>query len=300
MNELQRRLEEFVDRSVDMGRFCSVLETPKKPVMAVWGPGGIGKSSLMARMIHECANRSCRKVEVIYTEDSIHDYLAIMRKCRDDLTAEGFLAFTDLINYYHVKQYNLKIETGAGEVEVANQMQVGENARVGNIAGVVVNINELNITDFMSSSPRSDLDVSEPERRRKLTDKFLQNLAETAADGGVIVVFIDGVERMTPQTRGWLWDSFVAGVAEREMANVRFVILGRTEPELDRYKKPLVVLSQLTPLGKDDVIEYLGKRGVPESERLTMARTLMGAHKGDPLKIATTVDQILEEAEDEP
>ena len=60
-NLLQRRLAEFVDRTSEMDRFCRMLQTGEKPVMIVSGDSGCGKSSLLARMVHECSLRSRRK-----------------------------------------------------------------------------------------------------------------------------------------------------------------------------------------------------------------------------------------------
>jgi hypothetical protein len=264
-----------------------------KPVMAVWGSGGMGKSSLMAWMIHECSFQKLRKVEVIYTDDSVYDYIAIMRKCRDDLGTEHFLSFTDLINYYTVPEYKLKLDLGNANIKVAEGMQANDEAEVQQVAGVIVNIK-----DAMFSSPRNDLDVSELERRRKLTEGFLKNLEQVSASG-VIVIFIDGTERMSELTQRWLWESVIRAITEKPLPNVRIVILGRSKPEIDRYRKPFVTISELTPLSKKDIIELLEKRGLPAEERETMAKTLMASHKGHPLQINTTIDELLLE-EDEP
>jgi hypothetical protein len=51
----------------------------------VAAPGGVGKSSLQAKMIHEVANRGLLKSEVIWSETRNHDLMAITRKIRDDL-----------------------------------------------------------------------------------------------------------------------------------------------------------------------------------------------------------------------
>ena len=46
--------------------------------------------------------------------------MAVMRKIRDDLGTDLFKPFTDLINYFTVPQYNLKIDVqGTVRVEKA-------------------------------------------------------------------------------------------------------------------------------------------------------------------------------------
>jgi len=297
LNEMQRRLAEFVDRTTDMDRFCNVLDSSATPVMAVWADGGMGKSSLMARMIHECSLRELRKVEIIYTKGNIPDYLGIMRKCRDDLGANDFAALTDLINFYTVPEYNLTVDVnlGGGTINVANDMQIGDGAKVGNIAAVNINIP---LRDEMLSNPRGDMSISPAEQSRKLTDAFLTHLQAVSASS-VIVIFIDGVERMQEETKEWFWELLISGISERGLTNVRVVLLGREKPDVDRYKKDLIVFNQLMPLAKADVIEYVRKRGIPEDECEGVAKTLMAAHKGLPLNIATTVDALLEDEDED-
>ena len=82
ITELERRLAEFVDREAEMDLFCRMLDTGERPVIVVEGEGGVGKSSLLARMVHECALRTLRKSEIVWTDTRRHDYLAVMRKVR--------------------------------------------------------------------------------------------------------------------------------------------------------------------------------------------------------------------------
>jgi hypothetical protein len=93
-------LAAFVDRKAELDRFCDMLESDEKPVMVVWGEDGIGKSSFIARLIHECSTRQLRKAEVFATPDRFNSYLKIMRKIRDDLGAELFPKFTQMVNYF--------------------------------------------------------------------------------------------------------------------------------------------------------------------------------------------------------
>ena len=48
-------------------------------IIAISGETGLGKSSLLARMIHEVAQRNLTKAEVTWTDTRKHDYLATMR-----------------------------------------------------------------------------------------------------------------------------------------------------------------------------------------------------------------------------
>src|SRR6266478_2140375 len=98
-SELERRLAEFVNRKAEMARFCEMLDGHDKLIMLISGDSGLGKSSLFARMIHECAVRNRKKSEVVWTDTRPHDYMAVMRKIRDDFGSHLFKPFTDLINF---------------------------------------------------------------------------------------------------------------------------------------------------------------------------------------------------------
>jgi hypothetical protein len=287
ITETDRRLAEFVDRDHEMTRFESLLDTNEKLVMVVAGPGGIGKSSLMARMRHHCALKKTRFVEIIYTDDDLPEYIAIMRRCRDNLAAKPFEPLTDLINYYTDPKYTLKVELHGGNVSVGEGMTVTEGATVNTIAGVV-------IKDSMITFPRSDLDVSESERRQRLTQTFLLNLATAAKEYSQLVVFIDAAEKMSETTGRWLWSAFIPGVAEGGITNVRFVILTRARPELDRWKRQLVDETELEPLKIADIVTYMDRRGVAAEHREALAQMVFAISKGNPLDIANHVDSFLE------
>jgi archaellum biogenesis ATPase FlaH len=286
ITEADRRLAEFVDRDHEMKRFENLLDTSEKLVMVVAGPGGIGKSSLMARMRHHCANKKTKFVEIIYTDDDIPEYIAIMRRCRDNLATRPFEPLTDLINYYTVPQYTLKVELHGGNVSVGQVMTMTDSS-VGTMAGVV-------IKDSMISFPRSDLDVSESERRMRLTQTFLVNLAEAARAYPQLVIFIDAAEKMSETTARWLWTAFIPGIVDGGIANIRFVILTRAKPELDRWKRQLVDETELAPLTIPDIVMYMEKREVAAEHREALAQMVFAISRGNPLDIANHVDSFLE------
>ena len=167
IGELERRLAEFVDREEELCAFCDMIDTGERPILVIWGDGGLGKSSLLARMIHECALRSIQKVEVVWTDTRNHDYLAVMRKIRDDLGPLYFRAFTDQVNYFTVPHYQLTLKV-EGRVSVAEGATI-EGSTVGDVAGVLVK-------DSMFVVPRADISVSENDRMAQLTDRFLDDL----------------------------------------------------------------------------------------------------------------------------
>jgi len=283
---LERRLAEFVNRDDEIRAFCNILEAGDPLILALWGGGGLGKSSLLARMIHECALRRLRKAEVIWTDTRNHDYLAIMRKIRDDVGPSFFNKFTGLINYFTVPQYKLNIKVdNVQSIEVAKNAQI-EGSTVGDIAGVI-------IKDSMLVIPRSDMAVPEPERLARLTDSFVECFTVALSSGPPLVVFFDSVEKMTQDTRKWVWSELLGGVRDGRLQNVRFVLCGREEPpqDLDRDLQLILEEVELKPLALDHIIEYLEKRGVDENLCEDLAMMLMGPTQANPLRIANEVDK---------
>jgi hypothetical protein len=260
-----------------------MLQGGGKPVMVVWGGSGIGKSSLMARMIHECAQSNIRKAEVIWTDTRNHNYLGIMRKIRDDIGTDAFRPFTDLINYYTVPHYELKISYEGGFIKVAEGARI-ESSATGDIAGIL-------IKDVMLNAPRSDMDVPEDERRMRLTDLFLECLA-TATQKERLVIFFDAVEKMSPDTEKWVSNELVAAISAGRLANVMLILCGQKKLELGESWL-FAEEAELKPLSREHVVEYLAKRGVDEALREPIAIILMDVTKGKLADIANHVESFL-------
>jgi hypothetical protein len=282
---VEQLLAEFVDREDEMARFVGMLDDATRGLMVVWGEGGVGKSSLQAKMKHELARRQVRKAEIVWTDTYAHDYLAIMRKLRDDLGVEHFKAFTDLVNYFTVPQYNLTINLeGAAKVSVLEGAKI-EGSTVGDIAGVV-------IKDLMLVAPRADKEIPEAERLTRLTAVFVPCLAAATAQAPC-VVFLDAVEKMTADTERWIWGELLGRSRDGQLPNIKFVLCGRKEPQLDRTWNRACEVKQLRPLERQHIVIYLEKRGVTAEGREQMADVLLIASKGNLLNLATLVDAYL-------
>src|SRR5687767_11618031 len=137
----ERLLAQFVDRSSEMALFAQVLESSERPVMVVSADAGMGKTSLMMRMVHECALRGVLKAELEWSSLDVVDYMSVLRKLRDSLGVEHFGAFTDLINYYTDTHYSPRLDINVnlqgGSVQLAAGAQISQSS-LGDIAGVVL------------------------------------------------------------------------------------------------------------------------------------------------------------------
>lgn len=282
---VEQLLAEFVNREDEMANFVRLLEDGTRRLMVIWGEGGVGKSSLQAKMKHELAQRQMRKAEIVWTDTYGHDYLAIMRKLRDDLGVDHFKAFTDLVNYFTVPEYKLTINVeGAAKISVLEGAKI-EGSTIGDVAAVV-------IKDLMLVAPRADKEIPEAERLTRLTAAFVPCLAAATA-GQPCVVFFDAVEKMTADTERWVWGEMLNRSRDGQLPNIKFVLCGRKDPQLDRTWRPACEVRQLRPLERQHIVIYLEKRGVTES-REQLADMLLVASKGNLLNLATLVDGYLQ------
>jgi hypothetical protein len=291
---LQQRLARFVDRENEMSSFCRMLDDSDwpRPILVLWGEGGMGKSSLLMRMTHECSLRTLSKAEVGWTDTRNHDYLAVMRKIRDDLGANNFEEFTKLVNFFTVPQYRLEVVVGTNaSTEVAKGATFGPNAQVGFMGGVIVQEGGILIKDLMLTDPRNDLGISETERMARLTDQFVQEL-NAVASTGKIVIFLDAVEKATEATQRWVWGELFGALREDRLANVCAVIGGRNQPAIDERWRSLIEEKRLGPLNQEHIVEYLAKRGVDpgDAARQAVAETILACTEGNPFKVASAVE----------
>ncbi len=291
ITELERRLAEFVNREDEIRHFCRLLESEGKSVMVVTGDGGVGKSSLLAKMMHECALRQIRKSEITWTDTRNHDYLGVMRKIRDDIGPESFKIFTDLVNFFTVPHYELNvIVQGQNGISVASGACI-EGSQVGDVTGIL-------IKDLMLSAPRNDMAVPEPERMARLTDTFIAELANDLTARGPLVMFLDATEKMSQDTERWIWCELLGAARDGRLPGAKCVLSGRRRPELERDWLRLIEQTQLRPLGREHILAYLERRGVAKANRSAVADILLITTEGNILQIATHVDAFLQMQEE--
>jgi hypothetical protein len=293
---IARRLAEFVDRAAEMSLYSEVLDYDKYQIMMVNGGSGMGKTSLLLRMMHESAQRKLRKAEVTWTDTLVYDYMAVLRKLRDDLGLEYFGAFTDLINYYTDEKYQpcidvrFKVDLGQqSRLNVAQGVQITEST-VGDIAGVV-------IRDSMILVQRPDLLVPLESRREQLTHRFLAGL-QTLSKNERTVIFFDSFEKASEATERWVWEQLLPPLRDGQLPNVRCIICGQRPPPPDRDWVDFLALAELEPLRQSDIETYIRNR-LPAQVEMTdqvcreLARMLRAFTKGRPTDVAGGVDTYL-------
>jgi hypothetical protein len=290
-----RRLAQLVDREDEIRHFFSMLDDPDwaRPVMFISGEGGMGKSSLLFRMIHECSVRGLRKAEVFWTDIHNHDYLSIMRKIRDDVGAGQFSDFTTLVNRFFTDRsirFDVKVEA---QGSVAEGASFGPDAHIGKIAGVVFEPGAIVIKDEMHTRPRGDLEITEADRVAQMTDQFIKDLDAAAANSRV-VVFFDAVEKATEVTHRWLWGGLFESLDQGRLRNTQFIVSGRNPPAIEDRLRLLVDEERLGPLKQQHINEYLNRLQInlPDTARKLVVDTIWVATRGNPLQIANYAGQL--------
>lgn len=291
----EKQLKMFVDRKDEMKLFREILETGDPPIMVVCGEDGVGKSMLMAKMVHECALKKLPKAEIVWTETRNHDFLAVMRKIRDDVGPEHFNPFTDLVNYYTVPKYELKIKV-EGSIHVAENATI-QGSTTGDITGI-------KIQDMMIPEPREDLAISRDQKMMVLSDKFLENFAsalDKMESERPLVVFLDSIEKMSEETHHWVVNELLGNLSKGHLKNIRFVLCGDTFPKdnLETGLQMMIEVAELKSLDRGYIVEYLEKRGIEESAREDLALMLEVSTNGNLQKIALTVDAFLKKKQRE-
>lgn len=297
MDEIIIRYGEFVDRTRELKRFCSIVDEDEFVVMLIRGEKGFGKTSLQKRLIYEC--REVRKMRWAYTywvDTRNYNYMTVMRMVRDAIGQQFFQAFTDQLNYFTKADYtlNVNIQTAGSGVNILNDAKL-DNVKVGEIVGQ--KIEKIEIHDLNIDKPREDKIIEEQERMFKLTQQFLSDL-RTALGTERIVILIDDVEEMPPETRKWLWSELVKTVLDLNVTNIKFVFCidcVDAEPQLDDLVLRKVQSGRLSVLKEEHIREYLSKRKVGTDAQCEAMATMMVLNGADqPLKMANMVTAFLE------
>lgn len=291
IEELKLRYEHFVNRNGEINRFCDILEKDEYFVMLVSGDSGMGKTALHKRLVYECHElRKIRWAETYWIKTRTYNYLSILRKIRDDIGQIHFQHFTELLNYFTKTGHELRINVqNAGSINVGDHLHA-ENSEIENLIGQQIIIKDLNLTE-----PREDKTIREQERMYKLTQEFILDL-EKALNGSQLVIFVDDVEKMTPETGLWLWSELIRGLMLKRLTNVRFVLCIDNAPELEEDVSTRVRIGKLQFLREEHVVDYLKRRRVGETEesRKELAELIYSVTNGKPSAIVSMVKLLLE------
>jgi hypothetical protein len=279
-------LTEFVDRIREVGEFSSLLQQRDGAIVCIWGPGGIGKSVLVTRLMQECESRGIRWVISEWRDSSRYSYLDLMRRIRDRTQPDLFNSFNDRVNFYTAPQYRLQIEMQGSPIE---HVQVSTGSIDGGTADVQVG-HRVEIRDLMLNVLRPDQAASDETVSIELTNVFFECLRGYTGSRRVVLLF-DALEKADLRTRDWIVGELLCRVRDGDLPNTVVLLSGREALPLDPSFFAVQRVFSLVGLSQDHVFEYLNRKGLPNGGLL--AAFLAQQYQGNPLQIASAVNGFL-------
>ncbi|MBA7693237.1 hypothetical protein ES703_101815 [subsurface metagenome] len=281
-------LKQFVNRTREVAGFENLLSDKTKRIMCISGPGGIGKSVLLSRMMEKCAERKLDWVQIEW-EDSRHfNYLDVMREIRKATDPTLFQLFNDRVNFYTVPNYEMKITLDAGPIQNVEVLKGGQIKQ----SGVTVHIGHtVEIKDSMINVQRPDRDVTKNEIVIGMTNAFMPCFKALTSERP-LVIFLDALEKADKLTNAWIWDELLTRVRDEELRNLLVILSGRNTFEPDPTFFDSSEVYALKPFKSEHILDYLEKRGLDRMDFLA-DWILANSDKGNPLKVAQDVDNYI-------
>ena len=281
-------LKQFVNRTREVAGFESLLSDKTRRIMCVSGPGGIGKSVLLSRMMEECAARKLDWVQIEWENSRRFNYLDVMREIRKSTDPTLFQLFNDRVNFYMVPNYEMKITLDAGPIQNVEVLKGGQIKQ----SGVTVHIGHtVEIKDSMINVQRPDRDVTENEIVIALTNAFMPCLKALTSESP-LVIFLDALEKADELANAWIWDELLSRVRDQEIPSLLVVLSGRNTFEPDPTFFDSSEVYALKPFKSEHILDYLEKRGLDRMDYLADF-ILANPGGGNPLKVAQGVDNFI-------
>src|SRR5215831_13769264 len=192
-------LKYFVNRTREMGALEQMLIGSQVRILCLYGPGGMGKSVLLSKMIQVCSEKGLGTAYIQWETDRSYNYLDIMRQIRDQTGPESlFQLFNDKVNFFTDPTYKLKIQVEGGCIGDVHILENGEIQK----SNVTVHVGHtVEIKDLQLKLDRSDAEAARIPFQ--LMEAFLPCLKSLMQERAVLVVF-DGMEKPDDWTKNWI------------------------------------------------------------------------------------------------
>lgn len=280
-------LKYFVNRTREMGELERMLIDPQVRVLCLYGPGGMGKSVLLSKMLHVCNEKGLNTAYIQWEIDRSYNYLDIMRQIRDQTEPEIlFQLFNDKVNFFTNPEYKLKIQVEGGPIGDVHILENGEVQK----ANVTVHVGHtVEIKDLQLKLDRSDAEAARIPFQ--LMEAFLPCLKALMQSNPVLVVF-DGMEKPDASTKNWIWNEFLTQVRDQMLDKLFVVLAGREQFVPDPSFFDCTRVLELRPLGRSDVEDYVHRRGVAQCSA-DFLNLILATSNGKPYEIGVAVDALI-------
>jgi hypothetical protein len=282
-------LREFVDRKPILAAFRKMLTDTASPLRAMWvyGPGGMGKSILLSRLMLECRSCKVRWLHAEWRDTERYSYLDLMRRLRDvSRRLDLFSLFTDQVNRFTETGYPTQINVDLGNI---TDVQILENGRIEQ-GGVEIHVGHV-VRDLNITVVREDFDVGDMNARIELTRAFMPCLEALAGDRP-IVLMLDALEKAHRGTMAWIFEELLDRIGRGRLPQVLLILAGReraSDADLARFRHCLRPHT-LDLLREEDIQDFLRLRECTDEEVRLLARVILAEsdrRPPTPLEVAT-------------
>ena len=298
----------FIGRTGELLFFVQNILKPEEPthnIISIWGQGGVGKSTLLSRLIDEARSAEFKDYCLTATVDELQTTPAsIMEKFATQLHMHG--AFEKAL-----KQYKKLLRTQQTEWEIlpdtlAQRMPTFAGAAVegvpfvGPLLGEGVKATAEHLLDRRNNLQRyRDAELLEDpvnELTRVFVDE-LNQLAESQVLLGSqrvkkfrVILFFDTFEQLADEAAPWLLNYFLPADIN---ASIVLIIAGRdpiersipedTKRWLPYIDNEIIYWIPLNSFTEDETRAYLNKRDISDPERIN---TMWQLSRGLPLYLS--------------
>ena len=298
----RRQHAEFVGRGEELTIFRENLarswdDDQRMILFNVWGQGGIGKSTLLARF-RQLATEA--DAVTALTDEGETDIPSVMARFSEQLKEQGheLRQFDERYKVYRQKREELEADpnapqgftTFAAHLLTKTGVRLARRVPVGGAVFDLVDEDALatQVSDWAAYAIRKLGNKDEVrlvlEPIEVLTPLFLEGLQDIA-DKQTIILFFDTYERTSPYLDNWLCD-ILDGRFGDVPADIVFVIAGREELDRNQWLPYASVTARLPlePFTEEEARDYLTRKGITNEQVIAVILQLSGRF---PLLVAT-------------
>ena len=292
----------FIGRTGELLFFVQNILKPEEPthnIISIWGQGGVGKSTLLARFIDEANSAEFKDYCLTALVDERQTIpMSIMEKFADQLHMKG--EFEKVLKHYKETLRTQQTEREMPQDTLIQRMPTFAGAAVegvpfvGPLLGEGVKATAEHLMDRRSNLQRHrDAELLEDpvneltrvfvDELNRITDAQITLSSQQTKRRKHVILFFDTFEQLSAIATPWLLDYFLQANISN---NVVLVVAGRdpiersipAEPKrwLPYLDNQVIYSISLDSFTEDETRSYLAKRGITDSDRITTIWQLSG------------------------
>jgi hypothetical protein len=277
----QSRLASFVDRTEDVAAFKAFLHERDRIVFWVSGESGIGKTTLLTKIVIETLPPGLLVIELSGSTGRQLEPFDLMRTISSQINGIAFSRFRNAVT--ERKGNNIVVDVAPSTAIAVGSHASFLNSQVGSISGLHVETLNVNITP----TPESIFAQNEINR---ITDLFLEDLSE--CDLRPTLISVDAAERLSTRCKAWICEELVPALIDR-IDNIKVLVCSQEQPSFSPHLQPFITVRHLNPVTVDVIKDYLKIHRVREDLLEGASQVLFLSTRGNMLMIANIARGLL-------